>query len=52
MNSKQRRAIALNARLNYLISSDVSPEEIQRELKRLKIGFIERIIEKRNDKTT
>ena len=53
MDAKQRKAIAQNSRLNYLIDAGVSPEEIQGELKRLKIGFIERIITKRkNDKTT
>jgi len=52
MDAKQRKAIAQNSRLNYLIDAGVSPEEIQGELKRLKIGFIERIIAKRNGKTT
>ena len=52
MDAKQRKAIAQNSRLNYLVDSGVSTEEIHRELKRLKIGFIERIITKRkNDKT-
>ena len=53
MDAKQRKAIAQNSRLNYLVDCGVSPEEIHRELKRLKIGFIERIIRKRNyGKTT
>jgi len=52
MDAKQRKAIAQNSRLNYLVDCGVSPEEIQGELKRLKIGFIERIIAKRNGKTT
>ena len=52
MDAKQRKAIAQNSRLNYLIDAGVSVDNIKLELPKLKQPFIARIKEKRkNDKT-
>lgn len=48
MNSKQRRALSESTRLNYLVDSGISAEEIKELLPKTSLSFIENIISKRN----
>jgi hypothetical protein len=47
MSAKQQKAIASNARLNYLVDKGISPIIIKKEMRHLKLSFIENIAEKR-----
>lgn len=49
MLTKQRKAKALNARLNYLVDSGLSAEQIKMQMNGFKvsINFIKNIIDKR-----